>query len=130
MIQGGDPTSTGKGGESYFGSKFEDECRDPEKRLGHSQRGMLSMANSGRDTNGSQFFITFKKVPHLDGKHTVFGKVTKGFLVLDEIENIETDAQNGNRPIKDLKIEQTLVINNPYRKTITDILQTDFKIIK
>ena len=128
MVQGGDPTSTGKGGESYFGAKFEDECLDPEKRLSHSQRGMLSMANAGRNTNGSQFFITFKKAAHLDGKHTVFGKIKKGFVTLDDIEKQETDPST-NRPVKEIKILETIVKHNPYRKTIDEILKADYKII-
>ncbi|KAI9605173.1 hypothetical protein H4Q26_003148 [Puccinia striiformis f. sp. tritici PST-130] len=75
--QGGDPTGTGKGGESYWGKPFGDEfhLRNAYK---HSARGMLSMANHGKDTNGSQFFITFRETPHLNNKHTVFGKVVGG----------------------------------------------------
>lgn len=87
------------------------------------------MANSGRDTNGSQFFITFKKLAHLDNKHTVFGKITNGFLVLDEMEKIETDAKNGNQPLKEIKIDQIVVLNNPYREIINEILHKDFKIL-
>lgn len=86
------------------------------------------MANAGRDTNGSQFFLTFKKVPHLDGKHTVFGKVTKGFLTLDEIEKQATDPTS-SRPLKDIKLLETIVKYNPYRKTIKEILEADYKII-
>ncbi|KAJ3316347.1 Peptidyl-prolyl cis-trans isomerase-like 3 [Boothiomyces sp. JEL0866] len=71
MAQTGDPTNTGKGGESIYGGKFEDEI-DPA--LKHYTRGIVSMANKGPDTNGSQFFITYSKQTHLDGKYTVFGK--------------------------------------------------------
>ena len=79
MIQGGDPTGTGRGGPGY---KFADECRgDPLK---HDSK-VISMANSGPDTNGSQFFITHAPQPHLNGKHTVFGKVIKGREIVDEI---------------------------------------------
>ncbi len=72
MIQGGDPTGKGKGGESIYGGNFEDEIRPT---LRHNMRGIVSMANRGPGTNGSQFFITYAAAPHLDGKNTVFGKV-------------------------------------------------------
>lgn len=71
MVQTGDPTNTGKKGESIWGGKFEDELHD---NLTHSARGIVSMANNGPNTNGSQFFITYDRHPHLDLKYTVFGK--------------------------------------------------------
>ncbi len=80
MIQGGDPTGTGRGGPGY---RFEDEL--DTNPLRHEAK-VLSMANAGPDTNGSQFFITHAPQPHLDGKHTVFGKVTDGVDVVDAIE--------------------------------------------
>jgi peptidyl-prolyl cis-trans isomerase-like 1 len=75
MVQGGDPTGTGRGGESVFGGKFEDEITPSLK---HTGAGILSMANAGPNTNGSQFFITLAPTPWLDGKHTIFGRVASG----------------------------------------------------
>lgn len=84
MIQGGDPTGTGAGGPGY---KFA--CEVADNPLRH-ERGVISMANAGRDTNGSQFFITHLRQPHLDGNHTVFGKVVTGQQVVDAIEQNDT----------------------------------------
>jgi len=90
MAQAGDPTGTGRGGPGY---RFEDEF-DPT--LKHDGPGVLSMANAGPNTNGSQFFITFKATPWLDGRHTVFGKVTEG---LDVLESISTrDPRTAREP--------------------------------
>ncbi|MBN2126728.1 MAG: peptidylprolyl isomerase [Deltaproteobacteria bacterium] len=80
VIQGGDPTGTGRGGPGYI---FEDEVAG--NPLVH-ERGVISMANAGPNTNGSQFFITYSPQPHLNGKHTVFGKVVQGLEVVDEIQ--------------------------------------------
>jgi peptidyl-prolyl cis-trans isomerase B (cyclophilin B) len=84
MVQSGDPTGTGRGGPGY---RFEDELRD--NPLKHEEK-VISMANAGPNTNGSQFFITHEPQPHLDGRHTVFGKVTAGAGVVDSIEQGDT----------------------------------------
>src|SRR6266536_1434500 len=100
MIQGGDPTGTGSGGPGY---QFEDEFNDRKV-----ERGALAMANSGPNTNGSQFFIvTSEACPWLDGKHTVFGRVTDGMDVVDQISAIETAA--GDRPREDVRMESVSV---------------------
>ncbi|KAF1351372.1 cyclophilin-like domain-containing protein [Delphinella strobiligena] len=99
MIQGGDPTGTGRGGESIYGGKFEDEF---DSSLVHSGKGILSMANSGPATNGSQFFITLAPTPHLNGKHTVFGQVVNGMDIVDKIGNARTDS--GDRPLEEIRI--------------------------
>jgi cyclophilin family peptidyl-prolyl cis-trans isomerase len=97
MIQGGDPTGTGTGGPGYT---FEDEINDHKV-----ERGALAMANAGPNTNGSQFFIvTAEATPWLDGKHTVFGRVTSGMDVVDAISQVETDAQD--KPHEPVVIER------------------------
>ncbi|KNC82833.1 hypothetical protein SARC_04880 [Sphaeroforma arctica JP610] len=91
MIQGGDPTATGRGGESIYGRKFEDEIT---RELKHTGAGILSMANSGPNTNGSQFFITLAPSAHLDGKHTVFGRIKSGLEIIDRIGQVDTDSKD------------------------------------
>lgn len=99
MIQGGDFTNAnGTGGESIYGERFDDENFNEK----HVSEGMLSMANAGKNTNGSQFFITTVPTPHLDGKHVVFGKVIKGMRVVRDIENQKTVS---DKPEKDCVIE-------------------------
>jgi peptidyl-prolyl cis-trans isomerase B (cyclophilin B) len=100
MIQGGDPTGTGTGGPGYA---FEDEINDHKV-----ERGALAMANAGPDTNGSQFFVvTTQAAPWLDGKHTVFGRVTEGMDVVDAISAVETDS--GDKPREPVTIERAEV---------------------
>lgn len=108
MIQGGDPTGTGRGGESLWGGRFEDEIVPDLK---HDTEGILSMANAGPNTNGSQFFITLVPTPWLDGKHTVFGKVIKGIDVVRSIGKVQTNQQD--RPLKDVIMEKVTI---QYRK--------------
>eukprot|EP00729_Bicosta_minor_P007802 gene7802-6855_t len=85
MAQGGDPTGTGRGGESIYGGKFADEIHHDLK---HTGAGILSMANAGKNTNGSQFFITLAGTPWLDGKHTIFGRVSSGMKTVQSMNQL------------------------------------------
>eukprot|EP01126_Amoeba_proteus_P055520 TRINITY_DN6898_c0_g1_i1.p1 TRINITY_DN6898_c0_g1~~TRINITY_DN6898_c0_g1_i1.p1 ORF type:complete len:529 (-),score=114.15 TRINITY_DN6898_c0_g1_i1:145-1731(-) len=109
VIQGGDPTGTGKGGESIWGKPFPDEFH---KSLKHDGEGVLSMANRGKNTNTSQFFIMYKSAPHLNGVHSVFGKVVGGLEILRELSHVETDESD--RPLEEIKILETIVYKNPF----------------
>ncbi|KAH7511212.1 hypothetical protein FEM48_Zijuj08G0129500 [Ziziphus jujuba var. spinosa] len=109
MIQGGDPTGTGKGGESIWGKPFKDELNS---KLVHSGRGIVSMANSGPHTNGSQFFILYKSANHLNFKHTVFGGVVGGLTTLAAMEKVPVD--NEDRPLEEIKITGVTIFVNPY----------------
>ncbi len=104
MVQGGDPTGTGRGGESLWGGKFEDEVTP---NLKFDRPGLLAMANAGPNTNGSQFFITVAAAPWLNMKHTIFGEVPKGYDVVQKIENTQTGP--GDRPVDEQRIVQAYV---------------------
>ncbi|BGP38109.1 Peptidyl-prolyl cis-trans isomerase-like 1 [Rhodotorula kratochvilovae] len=104
MIQGGDPTGTGRGGTSIFGDRFEDEIH-PELRF--TGAGILAMANSGPNTNGSQFFISLAPTPHLDRKHTIFGRVASGMQVVQRLGAVATD--NEDRPKENVRIIKSRV---------------------
>ncbi|KAG8953297.1 Peptidyl-prolyl cis-trans isomerase cyp10 [Tulasnella sp. 424] len=109
MVQTGDPTNTGKGGQSIWGKPFADEIRTTLK---FNARGVLAMANSGPDTNKSQFFITYSKQAHLEGKYTIFGKVIDGAdTTLDTIERVPVNEKN--RPTKEIKILSVTIHANP-----------------
>jgi len=111
MVQSGDPTGTGRGGKSIYptaSGKFEDEIVD---RLKHAERGVLSMANSGPNTNGSQFFLTYAKMPHLNGKYTIFGRLIGGQDTLDKMERVPVGPKD--RPVTDIKLLEVEILANP-----------------
>jgi len=99
MIQGGDPTGTGRGGESIWGKTFEDEVK---KDVAFDKKGILAMANAGPNTNGSQFFITTIPTPWLNMAHTIFGEVVNGYDIVEKIENTKVDPSS--KPIEEQKI--------------------------
>jgi peptidyl-prolyl cis-trans isomerase-like protein 2 len=120
MLQGGDPTGTGQGGESLWKKQFEDEFNPSLK---HTGRGILSMANKGKNTNTSQFFITYGACPHLNNKHTVFGKLVKGDSVLNSCESIGTSSSDV--PLDPIKILSIKVVTDPFERLLNkeDILE-------
>lgn len=109
MVQTGDPAGSGKGGQSIWGAPYADELRSTLK---FNARGVVAMANSGPDTNKSQFFITYAKQAHLDGKYTIFGKVIDGTdSTLDAIERVPVNHKN--RPLTEIKLTHITVHANP-----------------
>lgn len=109
IVQTGDPTGTGKGGTSIWNRKFEDEFKD---NLRHNERGMMSMANSGPNTNASQFFLTYAAQPHLDLKYTMFGRVIDGFDALDELEKLPVHPKT-YKPLIEKRINSVTIHANP-----------------
>lgn len=118
MIQGGDPTGTGKGGDSGFdgGRAFRDEF---DSRLSHQGGGIVSMANNGKNTNRSQFFVTLKSCAHLDNKHSIFGKVVGGLDLLSVLNTWPTGEKD--RPSKEVKLLRTEVFKNPFKEALVDL---------
>ncbi|KAH6627652.1 hypothetical protein F5144DRAFT_576489 [Chaetomium tenue] len=121
MIQGGDPTGTGRGGQSIWGKTFADELEGPYI---HDARGVLSMANKGRNTNSSQFFITYRPAKHLDRKHTVFGRIVADDAAtaktLDALERAPVADDGSNRPLEDLRIEEVVVLIDPFEEFLKE----------
>ncbi|TFK57055.1 cyclophilin-like protein [Heliocybe sulcata] len=114
MIQTGDPTGTGAGGESYWGTPFRDEY-DMKGAAKHDARGVVAMANKGPSTNGSQWYVTFRETPHLDKKHTVFGKVVGGEDLLDTLEKLPVKPGT-ERPAKPVKITEVIIYQDPFEE--------------
>lgn len=115
MAQGGDfQNGDGTGGKSIYGEKFADE----NFKIEHTSRGLLSMANAGKDTNGSQFFITFKETPWLNGRHVVFGKLIEGEDVLDKLERLTVNPND--RPTSPTKIVDcgSIDVDQPFEITV------------
>jgi peptidyl-prolyl cis-trans isomerase-like 2 len=112
MIQGGDPTGTGKGGQSIWGKTFNDEFDGPLK---HDTRGVVSMANKGKNTNSSQFFILYRAAKHLDRKHTIFGQVVGGLDVLSKLEEVPV-SENDNRPLDDVEMKEVVIFVDPFEE--------------
>jgi len=115
MTQTGDPTNNGKGGQSIWEQPFEDELNE---NLKHDARGVVSMATNAPNTNKSQFFITFDKHPHLDLKHTIFGRVIDGFDTLEELENTKVDSKY--RPVVEQRIRSVSIHANPIADASTE----------
>ena len=105
-IQGGDPTGTGRGGESIYGGPFGDECTPALK---HTGAGVLSMANAGPNTNRSQFFLSLAPTPHLDGKHTIFGRVAGGMAVVQRVAAVAVGPDD--RPVEPVRVLRATVVD-------------------
>ncbi|XP_057334603.1 spliceosome-associated protein CWC27 homolog [Microplitis mediator] len=120
IVQGGDPTGTGEGGESIYGHPFKDEFHT---RLRFCRRGLVAMANAGKDDNGSQFFITLGATPELQNKHTIFGKVT-GETIYNILKLEEAEVDHDDRPTYPQKIIKSEVLLNPFKDIVPRVLNT------
>jgi|EP00505_MAST-04D_sp_SCG-Rhode-Island_P003506 peptidyl-prolyl cis-trans isomerase-like 3 len=120
MIQGGDTSGTGKGGESIWGGHIPDEF---SPHLKHKERGVVSMANRGANTNGSQFFFTYAPQAHLDNVYSIVGKVIHGFDTLDAMERTPVTGKK-SRPVTDIVIERVTIHANPFADTPVDQFQS------
>jgi len=120
MIQGGDPTGTGRGGESIWGKNFDDEFDGPLK---HDARGTISMANKGKNTNSSQFFIAYRALPHLNNKHTVFGRLvddpSPSSTTLNALELAPVDPTT-NKPKTDICINDVTIFLDPFEEFMSN----------
>lgn len=137
MVQGGDPTGTGRGGESVWGQPFRDEI-DVAGAYRHTHRGTISMANKGPSTNGSQWFIAFRKLPHLDSKHTVFGQLveehgreaagdqgphkgcSRSMATLEKLEAVPTESCT-DKPLRSVRVLTAYVLENPFEEWKTNL---------
>lgn len=123
QIQGGDPTGTGRGGTSIWKKNFVDEF---DNALKHDARGTLSMANKGKDSNSSQFFLTYRAVPHLDRKHTIFGRVVEGLDgTLSSLENVKTGEKD--RPAETCVLEDVVILIDPFEEFAKQQSEMDTK---
>lgn len=118
IVQGGDPTGTGEGGESIYGETFKDEFHS---RLRFTRRGLLAMANAGKNDNGSQFFFTLGATPELQNKHTLFGKVT-GDTLYNMLKLEEGEIEDGERPVYIHKILKTEILHNPFEDIVPRVI--------
>lgn len=126
MIQGGSSDGTGRAGQSFWKKDFEDEFN---ATLKHDARGILSMANRGKNTNNSQFFITYRATPHLNGKHTVFGKLVGGMEVLDRMEAIPSEEKT-DKPNRPIVIEGIDVVLDPFEEYREGLKREEQKKVK
>ena len=118
MIQGGDPTGSGKGGKAINGGYLDDEFPSEssggdEQYKSHNRRGIVSMANKGPNTNASQFFITYKELRHLDGKYSIIGGVLDGWETLQKMESIPVTGKK-NTPVSDILLQTVTIHANPF----------------
>lgn len=117
MIQGGDPTGTGRGGASIWGKNFQDEFDGP---LTHDARGVVSMANKGKNSNSSQFFIIYRPAKHLDRKHTIFGRVVDGGMeTLTRLENVKV-TETDKKPVEDIVMNEVAVFVDPFEEFLKE----------